>query len=846
MAGNGCAGALILASVLAIGLLCVNVCDGAAHGRTRRLDDSIAHFEPLTLDVAHISEAHTRHRRSGGVQPMTVDFQAFDRKFTLHLVSNRIHFEDAEFEAVYADGIPRRIDLDKTHFLRGIVQGDRASEVIVSVFDGRLEGIVNAHGESFRIESSHRYFREAHDFNAVMYRASDVDVSPLARAGCLGGAQPPPVVGEEHVRSLNMDETVYSMFNPGYLPSAARTRRAFNPAKSTCLVYLIAEHSFTADTVAQMANGGVGFSDLQKQAEVIRRITSYLAAADSIYRQANFAGDSGYGLGVGKVTVYFNNTGTVYTETPVSDDYLRYFAQSSNFDAYCLAHIFSYREFNDGVLGLAYLSFTDRTGGICAKFSPVRLSTGDAMMSLNTGLVTTLNFGRRVSTVVTEITFAHEAGHNHGSKHDNDASVNCVNPSPDNGNFIMFAQATDGSKTNNRLFSECSRSSMAANINAKAATCFKPTTAACGDLIVTASEACDCGGDAALCASVDPCCTANCTLSSGSDCSPLKTVCCDSTCKFRSSSVVCKAESDCAAAVTCNAANKNGCGPINATVDTSFNSFGCNCREANNKDCPLVCDAGQCKKSFCATLTPPTSACQCLSPENRQCTLCCMINGTCTSTFDMPSPKNITLTSTYGCLNNLGWCDSRNAATGAIPQCKLINNPDTTNLFSSDTLNAVLSWLKKNWYYVLAGVGGAVVLVILLKVTYRKKDVGDQGSFGQRVRNSFRRNPGPSKAAPVAAIVVAGGAASYTATNPDKYKESMSMEPVQYVTGPSDVDARRDACRELKRMYPTVDDTIIVSTLKSFQFDVRRAAMQLNEMGYKPAQAGAAPRTDYY
>ena len=36
--------------------------------------------------------------------------------------------------------------------------------------------------------------------------------------------------------------------------------------------------------------------------------------------------------------------------------------------------------------------------------------------TLNTGIVTLLNYGRRVPTGVTTITFAHEAGHNFGSE----------------------------------------------------------------------------------------------------------------------------------------------------------------------------------------------------------------------------------------------------------------------------------------------------------------------------------------------------------------------------------------------------------------------------------------------
>ena len=51
-------------------------------------------------------------------------------------------------------------------------------------------------------------------------------------------------------------------------------------------------------------------------------------------------------------------------------------------------------------------------GGICEEFT--QFSGGSR--TLNTGIVTLLNYGSRVPTAVTAITFTHEAGHNFGSQ----------------------------------------------------------------------------------------------------------------------------------------------------------------------------------------------------------------------------------------------------------------------------------------------------------------------------------------------------------------------------------------------------------------------------------------------
>ena len=51
-------------------------------------------------------------------------------------------------------------------------------------------------------------------------------------------------------------------------------------------------------------------------------------------------------------------------------------------------------------------------GGICERYQTF---AGGVRRTLNTGIVTLLNYGRRVPTGVSALTFAHEAGHSFGS-----------------------------------------------------------------------------------------------------------------------------------------------------------------------------------------------------------------------------------------------------------------------------------------------------------------------------------------------------------------------------------------------------------------------------------------------
>jgi disintegrin and metalloproteinase domain-containing protein 10 len=83
--------------------------------------------------------------------------------------------------------------------------------------------------------------------------------------------------------------------------------------------------------------------------------------------------------------------------------------------------MFAHRDFSDGVLGLAWVSSPGNNAGICAD-------------GFNTAWVTTLNFDSVVPLAVTQVTLAHEVGHNAGSPHDSTAACS---PGGNGGNFIM-------------------------------------------------------------------------------------------------------------------------------------------------------------------------------------------------------------------------------------------------------------------------------------------------------------------------------------------------------------------------------------------------------------------------
>ena len=58
---------------------------------------------------------------------------------------------------------------------------------------------------------------------------------------------------------------------------------------------------------------------------------------------------------------------------------------------------------------------TGAAGGVCERHKDYPESGARVSKSLNTGIVTVINYGKAVPARVSQLTFAHEIGHNFGS-----------------------------------------------------------------------------------------------------------------------------------------------------------------------------------------------------------------------------------------------------------------------------------------------------------------------------------------------------------------------------------------------------------------------------------------------
>jgi len=247
----------------------------------------------------------------------------------------------------------------------------------------------------------------------------------------------------------------------------------------------------------------------------------------------------------------------------------------SNHEEFCLAYVFTYRDFTGGTLGLAWVaSASGASGGICETYKRYTENINGvhhtAKRSLNTGIITFVNYNSPVPPKVSQLTLAHEIGHNFGSPHDYPSDCR---PGGKSGNYIMFASATSGDRDNNNKFSHCSKANISAVLDAitdgRKTNCFEESDGAfCGNKIVEEGEECDCGFDDAECQ--EECCyprkssqlspeennAKRCKRRPNAECSPSEGPCCDKNCKFTSAfnipKVQCKNEDDCTEASFCD------------------------------------------------------------------------------------------------------------------------------------------------------------------------------------------------------------------------------------------------------------------------------------------------------
>uniref|UniRef100_A0A8C1I2V5 ADAM metallopeptidase domain 17 n=1 Tax=Cyprinus carpio carpio TaxID=630221 RepID=A0A8C1I2V5_CYPCA len=205
-----------------------------------------------------------------------------------------------------------------------------------------------------------------------------------------------------------------------------------------------------------------------------------------------------------------------------------------------------------------------------------------------------------------DLVTTHELGHNFGAVHDPDDVPYCAPREDQGGRYVMYPIAVSGDHSNNKLFSNCSKISIAKRLRAKASTCFRERNSnVCGNSRVEEGEECDPG---LLHLNSDCCCTSNCKLQPNVQCSDRNSACCKD-CMFEKQGKVCQE-------------------PMNATCKGSSYCTG------HSNECPppeslpdgTICvDNGQCLNGECIPFCEAVKnwkSCAC-NETNDSCKVCC-------------------------------------------------------------------------------------------------------------------------------------------------------------------------------------------------------------------------------
>uniref|UniRef100_A0A8C7P9C3 ADAM metallopeptidase domain 17 n=1 Tax=Oncorhynchus mykiss TaxID=8022 RepID=A0A8C7P9C3_ONCMY len=591
-------------------------------------DSMLSDFEVLPLASLQTHSVRRRDLQTQTHVERHLSFTALQRHFKLYLRTNTELFTE-DFSAVFVDedGQEDSYEVNRQNFFTGHVIGEENSRVQAHIDDNDFSAHILTDGAEYNIEPLWRFTSAPPDGRLLVYRPEHIrNISRLAS---------PKVCGYVKADSNDL------LLSRSPEPLVREKRQVHDHRKNTCPLLLVADHRFF-----QEMGRGEESTTLNYLIELIDRV-------DDIYRSTSWDDEyKGYGVQIQQIIIekvptrvppgeaHFNMRGSPVEGKDVWDvkKLLEQFSVdiADNASKVCLAHLFTYQDFDEGTLGLAYVAPSRQgiPGGLCSESKVASPNT----IYLNTGLTSTKNYGKTILTKEADLVTTHELGHNFGAEHDPDNIPYCAPREDQGGKYVMYPIAVSGDHVNNKLFSNCSKISIVKRLRNKAPVCFRERNSnVCGNSRVEQGEECDPG---LLHINDDRCCTSDCKLRPTAKCSDRNSACCKQ-CQYEREGKVCQE-------------------PISATCKGKSYCTG------NSSECPspenapdkTVClDNGECLDGVCIPFCEAVKnlqSCAC-NETNSSCKVCCRSTSGVCAPFQDDGGEFIYLRKGKPC--TVGFCD---------------------------------------------------------------------------------------------------------------------------------------------------------------------------------------------
>uniref|UniRef100_A0A8C4DFW7 Disintegrin and metalloproteinase domain-containing protein 10 n=1 Tax=Dicentrarchus labrax TaxID=13489 RepID=A0A8C4DFW7_DICLA len=654
------------------------------------LNKYIRHYEGLSYETELVHSNHERAKRALTHEDkfLHLDFHAHGRHFNLRMKRDTTMFAQDLKVDVSGEEIP----YDTSHIYTGEIYGEKGTLTHGAIVDGKFEGFIQSYHGTYYVEPAERYLGD------------DIRESPYGPEGGCADSSVFERMKKYQASAVEIGSSGCGAHTESNDPVLLRKKRMAQVEKNTCQLFIQTDHLF--------------YKYYKTREAVIAQISSHVKAIDAIYQGTDFMGIRNISFMVKRIRI--NTTSderdrsNPFRFANIGVEKFLELNSEQNHDDYCLAYVFTDRDFDDGVLGLAWVGApSGSSGGICEKS---KLYSDGKKKSLNTGIITVQNYASHVPPKVSHITFAHEVGHNFGSPHDSGSECtpgeSKSQDKKEKGNYIMYARATSGDKLNNNKFSICSVRNISQVLEKKRSNCFVESgQPICGNGLVEPGEECDCGySDQCR----DQCCydanqadNKKCKLKPNKVCSPSQGPCCTAECSYKGRNEKCREESECAHQGMCN-----GVTPQCPTSEPKANFTACHGETQ-------VCLNGGCSGSICEKYG--LEACTCASQDGKDetelCHVCCMEKmnpNTCSSTGSERlarffNKKVTTLPAGSPCNDFKGYCD-------VFMKCRLVDADGPLArlkkaIFNPELYENIAEWIVAHWWAVLL-MGIALIMLM--------------------------------------------------------------------------------------------------------------------------------------